>query len=62
MDEKALFSKILGIRLPWCVRQVSVNEAEQRVDIFIAHAPNIQVRCPECDAFYGLYDHAPERV
>jgi transposase len=62
MDEKALFSKILGIRLPWFVRQVSVNEAEQRVDIFIDHEPNIQVRCPECDEFFGLYDHAPERV
>jgi len=62
MDEKALFTKILGIHLPWCVKQVVVNEKEQRVDIYIDHERNMQVMCPECGNFYGLYDHAPERV
>ena len=62
MDDKLLFSKILGIKLPWFIKQVDVDETSQRVDIYIDHEPNIQVRCPECNKFYGLYDHAPERV
>jgi transposase len=43
-------------------KEVLINESEQRVDIYIDHASGIQVRCPECNKFYGLYDHAPERV
>ena len=62
MDDKLLFSKILGIKLPWFIKHVDVDETSQRVDIYIAHEPGIQVRCPECNEFYGLYDHAPERV
>ena len=62
MDDKLLFSKILGIRPPWFIQKVVVNDSEQRLDIYVDHEPGIRVRCPECDEFYGLYDHAPERV
>lgn len=62
MDEKALYTKILGIKLPWYVKQVIVDEAAERIDIYIDHEPDIRVRCPECEEFYGMYDHAPERI
>ena len=62
MDDKALFTKILGIHLPWFIKQVVVNEKDQRVDVYVDHEPEIQVRCPKCGEFYALYDHAPERV
>ena len=62
MDDKVFFTKILGIRLPWFVKQVVVSEKEQRVDIYVDHERDIKVRCPECGIFYSLYDHAPERI
>ena len=62
MDEKILFTKILKLHLPWLIEQVVVNEEAQRIDIFVGHEPGIRVRCPECGTFYGMYDHAPERV
>ena len=62
MDDKAFFTKILGIHLPWFVKEVVVNDKDQRVDIYIDHEREIQVRCPECDQFYAMYDHGPERV
>jgi transposase len=62
MDDKILFSKILGLRLPWLIERVIVDEKEQRIDIYVGHEPDIRVRCPECGKFYGMYDHAPERV
>ena len=62
MDDKTFFTNILGIHLPWFVKEVVVNDKEQRVDIYIDHEREIQVRCPECDRFYGVYDHGPERV
>ncbi len=62
MDEKALFTKILGITPPWFIKEVKVDENRERIDIFVDHEPGIRVRCPECEKFYGMYDHAPERV
>lgn len=62
MDEKAFFTRILGIKLPWFVNQVIMDEAVQRIDIYMDHERGIRVRCPECGTFYGIYDHAPERV
>ena len=44
------------------IEHVVVNEKAQRIDIYVGHEPDIRVRCPECGAFYGMYDHAPERV
>jgi transposase len=62
MDDKLLFTKILGLRPPWFIQQVVVDEPAQRVDIYVDHEPDIRVRCPVCDELYGLYDHASERV
>src|SRR4030042_4136985 len=62
MDEKVFYTKILGIKPPWYVKQVSMDEAAQRIDIYVDHEKEIRVRCPECGKFYGMYDHAPERV
>lgn len=62
MDDKILFTKILGLQLPWFIKTITINETEQRIDIYVDHEPDIRVRCPVCDIFYGLYDHAPERV
>jgi transposase len=62
MDEKAMFTKILGIKLPWFVKQVVMDETAQRIDIYVDHEKDIRVRCPECGEFYGMYDHSPERI
>jgi transposase len=62
MDDKLLFTKILGLRPPWFIQKVVVDDKAQRVDIYVDHERDIRVRCPVCDELYGLYDHAPERV
>ncbi|RJR49502.1 MAG: hypothetical protein C4576_06770 [Desulfobacteraceae bacterium] len=62
MDDKAFFTTILKIHLPWFVKEVAVNEKDQRVDIYIGHEREIQVRCPECGQFYALYDHLYPRA
>jgi transposase len=62
MDDKLLFTKILGLRLTWFIKKVMVDDKAQRVDIHVDHEPDIRVRYPVCDKIYGLYDHAPVRV
>ena len=39
-----------------------MDERGQRIDIYIDHERDIQVRCPVCGKYYGIYDHAPERI
>ena len=62
MDDKILFTKILGLKPPWFIDKVAVKEKQQRIDIYVDHEPDIRVRCPVCNEFYGVYDHSPERV
>lgn len=61
MNDKILFSKILGLKAPWFISKVDIDEEHQRVDIWVNHEKNIVVRCPECDEFYSVYDHSRER-
>jgi hypothetical protein len=37
MDDKTFYAKILGIYLPWFLKQIVVNDEEQRVDIYVEH-------------------------
>ena len=62
MDDKILFTRILGIRPPWFIKELVVEEKEKRIDIYVDHEAGIRVRCPECDRFCGVYDHSLERV
>lgn len=62
MGEIALFTKILGIKAPWFIAKVEVDEEKQQVDIWVDHEDNIQVRCPGCNRFFSVYDHSAERV
>jgi len=62
MDDKTLYTKILGLKPPWFITEVAVKEKQNRIDIWVGHEPDIRVRCPVCEKFYGVYDHSPERV
>jgi transposase len=62
MEDTKFYSEILGIKLPWSIDKVVLDKKNNRVDIYIIHEPDIQVRCPECKRFYSVYDHSPERI
>jgi transposase len=62
MDDKKLFTKILGLKAPWFITRVIVDTELNQIDIWVDHEKNIQVMCPECEKFYSVYDHSPERV
>jgi len=62
MDDKKLFTKLLGLEPPWFITEVVYNETDQCIDIYVDHEPHIRARCPVCEKFYSVYDHSPERV
>lgn len=62
MEDTELFEKILKLKAPWFITKVEMKEKQRRIDIYIDHEKNIDVKCPECNRFYSVYDHSPERV
>ncbi|MDY6843839.1 MAG: hypothetical protein SVW57_07100 [Thermodesulfobacteriota bacterium] len=62
MDSKLLFTKILGLKPPWFIKEIAVKEEENSVHIYLEHGEDIVVRYPVCDEFCGVYDHSPERI
>lgn len=62
MDAKTLYTKLLGLRVPWHVARVEVNERGRQIDVWVEHEPGVEVACPECGRFGAVYDHTPERV
>jgi len=61
MKDTEFFAEILGIRFPWRITRLELNQQQKRVDKWIEHALGIEFPYPECRKFYGVYDHAPER-
>lgn len=52
---------LLGLKDPWYVDRIEINEEAQRVDVYVKHHNPIRVACPVCGGFFSPYDHAPER-
>ena len=42
MEDKELFARILGLHPPWFIKQVVVNDPEQRIDIYLDHEPGFR--------------------
>jgi transposase len=61
LDVRELYTRMLNIKLPWYIDRVIVDEGRQRIDVYIVHEPDIRARCPECQEFFSVYDHGPER-
>jgi transposase len=61
MDDKTIFTKLLGLKPPWFITKISLDEAGTRVDIFIDYHKPTRFPCPTCEQFCTVYDHAQGR-
>jgi transposase len=61
MRDISFFAKLLGLRSPWKVSQVSLSSEEKRIDVSLGHRRRAQFSCPECRLPLPLYDHIPSR-
>jgi hypothetical protein len=57
-----LYTRLLGLSAPWKVGEVTVAEAEQRVDVWAEHEPGARFPCPACGLLLPVYDHTPLRA
>jgi len=60
MQDRELYSQILGIREPWRVERVELKVTEGEVIVYLAH-DYPEWPCAECGRACPLYDHQPER-
>lgn len=56
-----LYTALLHLRHPWRAREVKLDRAASRIDVWIEHAEGTQFLCPECRKVAPIYDHADER-
>ncbi len=62
MQDTELYNALLGLRHPWRVREVKLDLAGDRVDVWVEEIARAVWECPECGKKAPLYDHAQERV
>jgi transposase len=62
MDSKAFYTRILGIHDPWRITDVTMDEAQNGIDVFLEHREGVRFPCPVCEQFSGVYDHTEARA
>ena len=62
MRDIDLYGQILGLQAPWSVKQVELDVAKGRVDIWLEHEAGERWRCVQCARELPCRDHAEERV
>lgn len=62
MHDTELYQRILGITLPWQVKDVKLDAISGNVDIFLGHNNGELWACPECGELLPCRDHVEERV
>lgn len=61
MENKAFFEKLLGMKYPWHLTKITMDESHKRIDLYGEHARNVKFPCPTCQQFCTVYDHTDER-
>ena len=61
MKDTELYTALLRLPKPWRVRDVKLDLAIERVDVWLEHPSDAKWNCPECGETAPLYDHAEER-
>lgn len=62
MRDTDLYGRILGLQAPWSVKNVELDVAKGRVDIWLEHEAGVRWRCNQCERELPCRDHAEERV
>ncbi len=62
MELTKFYEQLLRLKDPWYVESVEVDDHDNKVDVYVKHHNPIRVACPVCNEFFGMYDHAPERI
>jgi len=60
VKDTELYAALLRLPKPWHVREVKLDLASERVDVWLEHDPRAKWNCPQCARPAPIYDHAEE--
>lgn len=61
MQDKDLYSKLLGLSPPWLVIDVELKLGDRQVSVSVFHDPDVPLRCPVCGNEAPRYDSRTRR-
>jgi len=61
MDDRQLYTTILGLREPWVIEAVEVAAEAEEVRVRLAMRDGTELQCPDCEKTVPGYDQAAER-
>ena len=56
MRDIDIYSQILGVQSPWTVTRVDLEQAANRVSVFVEQEPGTDLTCPKCGTVCPGYD------
>ena len=62
MQDTELYAALLSLGLGWRVREVRLDMAKKRVDVWVETVEGGTWRCAECGQVSAIYDHSTEQV
>jgi transposase len=62
MQDTELYAKLLSLGRGWRVREVRLDLAQSRVDVWVETVEGGEWKCPECKVVGAVYDHTGEQV
>jgi len=62
MQDTELYATLLSLGPGWRVREVRLDMAKNRVDVWVETVKGGEWECPECKAVGAVYDHTEEQV
>jgi transposase len=57
MDERRLYSRMLGLKAPWSVSLIELDEPKRELIVHIRYDSGAPVDCPRCGTPASRYDH-----
>jgi len=61
MELTKFYGKILGIDLPWQIKEARINSRDKSVHLTLSHASGSKFPCKHCQELCSVHDHSKER-
>jgi transposase len=62
MQATDLYTKILGIELPWLISSIDINDTTHHVTVVLGHASFSKFACCKCGELCSVHDHQKVRL
>jgi transposase len=62
MEDTELYAILLGIKMPWTVKEVKVDKTAEQIDVTVSEVAGSEFKCAGCGKSAAVYDHTEEQI